>query len=61
MNVTHRWSDRDVKRLLKAPRDADLFAQAIELDTQGGIVRIITAGDQQVAPTGTVSIQAQPP
>jgi hypothetical protein len=61
MNVTHRWRDRDVKHLLKATRDAGLIAQAIELDTQSGIVRIITAGDQQVAPTGTTSIPAQPP
>jgi hypothetical protein len=61
MNVTHRWRDRDVKRLLKVTRDAGLVAQAIELDAQSGIVRVITAGDQQVASTGTTSIQPRAP
>jgi hypothetical protein len=56
MNMIHRWRDRDVKRLLKATRDAGLVAQAIEIETQTGIVRVITAGDlqQTIQPEATL-------
>jgi hypothetical protein len=61
MNTIHRWRDRDVKRLLKATRDAGLVPQAIEIDTQAGVVRVITAVGQQVVLTGTTSIKPRPP
>ena len=56
MNVIHRWRDRDVKRLLKVMREAGLVAEAVEIDTQAGIVRVITAHNhtqQQESPKPT--------
>jgi hypothetical protein len=45
VNRPHKFQDRDIKRVIKATRDAGFNTQIVEVDTRRGVVRAIAGNE----------------